>query len=199
MGQFSLTSTQFISNAALTSGGGLYYLGGRARIVNAVFAHNTVISDHSAAAIAVYSTGYVTLTNLTITDLGLNPQAAIKATGGNVSIFNTLITNHDIGILRTSGLMIEDYNLYFSNTLNLSNTLSTGFHNVYGDPRFVNQATGDYHLNSDSAAIDAGVNVGIFADLDGNPRPSKLGFDIGAYEFQYTGPIYKTYLPLTRK
>jgi predicted outer membrane repeat protein len=204
-GLFSLSSTQFISNAAVTNGGGLYYLGGRASIANTVFAHNTVISDQSAAAIAVYSTGNVTLTNLTITDPGLNPQAAIKATGANVSIggnvfiFNTLITNHAIGILRQSGLITEDYNLYFSNTLNLSNTTSSGVHNVFGDPRFVSQTTGDYHLNPDSAAVDTGVDMGIFTDLDGSPRPSKLWFDIGAYEFQYSGSIYKSYLPLIRK
>jgi len=51
------------------------------------------------------------------------------------------------------------------------------------DPKFVSADSLNFHLHSDSPAIDAGVNVGIPRDFDGNPRPIGSGYDIGAYEY----------------
>lgn len=57
---------------------------------------------------------------------------------------------------------------------------------VEGDPLFVNPAGGDFHLQSGSPAIDNASPTGAPAtDFDGLPRPSRAGYDIGAYEFQY--------------
>ncbi|MFZ2098013.1 MAG: choice-of-anchor Q domain-containing protein, partial [Anaerolineales bacterium] len=41
----------------------------------------------------------------------------------------------------------------------------------------------NYHIPEGSPAIDAGLDVGITTDLDGNLRPQGNGYDIGAYEF----------------
>ncbi len=38
---------------------------------------------------------------------------------------------------------------------------------VYGDPRFVDPAHDDYHLAFGSAAIDHGVDTGVYTDLAG--------------------------------
>jgi hypothetical protein len=51
------------------------------------------------------------------------------------------------------------------------------------DPLLIDPARDNYHINTGSPAIDAGLNVGITTDLDGNPRPQGNGYDIGAYEF----------------
>jgi hypothetical protein len=53
-----------------------------------------------------------------------------------------------------------------------------------GNPSFVNPGGADFHLNSGSQAMDAGVNLSsIFTtDLSGNPRPTGAGWDMGAYE-----------------
>jgi len=61
------------------------------------------------------------------------------------------------------------------------------------NPLFVNPASGDFHLQPNSPAIDAGVAVTIVTDdYDGNPRPQGAGYDIGAYEL----PAFrKTALP----
>lgn len=48
-----------------------------------------------------------------------------------------------------------------------------------GNPRL--DAT--QHLQAGSVAIDAGVNAGVFDDVDGDRRPFGVGFDIGADEF----------------
>ena len=59
--------------------------------------------------------------------------------------------------------------------------LATG--SINADPRLVNAAQGDAHLEADSPAIDAGVTITApAADLDGNPRPQGAGNAIGAYE-----------------
>ena len=78
-------------------------------------------------------------------------------------------------------------------TLNYSCTTPDpgGIGNIINDPRFVNAAAGDYHLQPISPCINAGTNqdwmIGA-TDLDGNPRIDASGrVDMGAYEYQ--GPI----------
>jgi predicted outer membrane repeat protein len=200
VGPLNVTNTQFVNNSAVFDGGGLYFSGsGGARIVNSLFAHNTTNSD--GAALFFYSTGgRVDLLHNTVADHALNPKQAIFAQSGSIGITNTIIANHAIGLERWSGATVyEDYNLFYGNTINLSGTIGSGGHHPVGSPSFVDPAHHDYHLSFASAAVDVGVNAGVFTDLDGNPRPVKLGFDIGAYENQYTGPIHYVYLPLVRR
>jgi len=66
-------------------------------------------------------------------------------------------------------------------------------HNLFSetDPKFVDASGGDFHLQSDSPAIDAGFDFsGFFTDdYDGNTRPvdgdsnGSAEFDIGAFEY----------------
>jgi len=57
-----------------------------------------------------------------------------------------------------------------------------GSENLFAAPGFEN--TVDYHLSDTSPCIDAGVEVELDTDLEGNPRPAGEGYDIGAYEYQ---------------
>ena len=69
-----------------------------------------------------------------------------------------------------------------------SGTMLSG--NLIGNqynPKFVNAATNDFHLQLGSHAIDAGVTVSeVTTDHDGKPRSKGVAPDIGAYEFQTT-------------
>jgi Ca2+-binding RTX toxin-like protein len=54
---------------------------------------------------------------------------------------------------------------------------------------FANPGANDYHLLAGSPAVDAGLaslagHAAPAVDLDGNPRPSGNGYDVGAYELQ---------------
>jgi hypothetical protein len=50
-------------------------------------------------------------------------------------------------------------------------------------PGFVNPSTGDYHLASNSPAVDGlTFSAGVSVDLEGNSRPLGAGYDYGCYE-----------------
>ncbi len=106
--------------------------------------------------------------------------------GNNSSIFiaraSTLIAEHNLFYMpRTDFVLSHGEKIYTSSNIN-----QLGSGNIYGDPLFISPAwgtEGDYHLNSGSAAIDAGTSTGAPSiDLDGKTRPQGNGIDIGAYE-----------------
>ncbi|MBI5116566.1 right-handed parallel beta-helix repeat-containing protein, partial [Candidatus Poribacteria bacterium] len=73
-------------------------------------------------------------------------------------------------------------------------TLTWGSGNIGGDPRFAAPGhwngdvwvDGDYHLNFDSPCIDAGSDVGVDSDIDGDDRPEGAGYDMGSDEYVAT-------------
>jgi len=69
-------------------------------------------------------------------------------------------------------------NCYFAN--DWSPPAETG--PVLADPLFVNYAGNDFHLQSSSPNINAGFNVSLTQDLDGNAVPQGGVPDIGAFE-----------------
>lgn len=115
------------------------------------------------------------------TEMGIGFDGSVPA----VEIRNNIFSQNVRQIEGQFGSVI-DYNLF------------DGPSNVYGnnsiqaDPKFVNPGS-DFRLQDVSPAVDAGTNVGIMMDLDGNPRPQGTGYDIGAYE--YTGGWQSTATP----
>jgi len=65
---------------------------------------------------------------------------------------------------------------------NISNaTLING--NFDADPQFLDAATRDLHIAQTSPCVDSGLNQTLaFRDIDGEPRPTGLGVDVGADE-----------------
>lgn len=60
---------------------------------------------------------------------------------------------------------------------------------IFAEPMFVDAAGHDFHLQSTSTAINAGVALfHLSDDFDGNTRPQGAGYDIGAYEYAAVGP-----------
>lgn len=57
----------------------------------------------------------------------------------------------------------------------------TGEGNIDAAPKLIEY--GGYHLGPDSPCIDAGMDAGIYDDIDGQARPWGAGFDMGADEF----------------
>jgi len=186
-----VNDTQFIHNTA-SQGGGLYHSNsGNARIVNTLFAGNIATST-LGAAMMLASPSRVEVIQTTIASPIAIGGSAIHVLIGTVSVTNTIIANHTIGISNTAGTVNQDYNLFFSNGSNTAGAVSGGVHSAAGDPKFLNAASDDYHLGPGSAAIDAGANAGVTTDFDGEARPQGSGFDIGFDE----SALHDIFLPL---
>jgi hypothetical protein len=78
-------------------------------------------------------------------------------------------------------------------------TYIDGAFNINADPLFVNAASGNYHLSSASACIDAGTDAGApLADFEGDIRPvdgdgdAVATTDIGADEYE-VAPVLSVY------
>jgi hypothetical protein len=127
-----------------------------------------------------------------------DPVAGDTANVIKNNIFYSTTVNHIIGV--SAGVVAGtpptiDYNIYWMGsggetryqwgatdyTFTNWKTQSSGDANSKeADPQFI--STANFHLLSSSPAINAGVNVSLTADYDGNGL--KGAVDIGAYEYQ---------------
>ncbi|HNT23708.1 MAG TPA: right-handed parallel beta-helix repeat-containing protein [Anaerolineales bacterium] len=121
--------------------------------------------------------------------------------GSTVELANTILVSHTVGISVTAGSTATlEATLWGSG--DWANDLDWGGEgviettsNLWEEPGFVDPGSRNYHINSASKAIDAGVNADVMVDIDGQARPAGSGYDIGADEFV----IQRLFLPLVRK
>lgn len=183
--------SQFLSNLAGTGGGGIYQAAGDGRIVNSLFANNLSLS-YAGSALYLSPAGTVQILFTTIGASSLTNGDAVRLNSGNLTFVDNIVTNHSIGLDRFGGSVVEDYNLFYANSLNKFGAMSGGTHDVFGNPLFVNPGANGYHLQVGSAAIDAGTDAGVYEDIDGETRPQNVSFDIGFDELH----IWRMDLPL---
>lgn len=172
-----MTNNLVVDNQAEQAGGGLYLLDSAPHLLHSTLARNGG-GDGSGIHIAEGDLPWLT-----------------------VSLTNTILVSHSVGITVISGCTVTlEATLWGSGTwANAADwagegAIFTGTVNLWEAPRFTNPDSGDYHIGLGSAAIDAGVNAGVTVDLDGEPRPIGLGYDIGADEFSRAAGLL--YLPL---
>lgn len=150
-------------------------------IENCLFYNNT--SNYYGGAIEIQTNGMNKIINCTI----VNNNASSRGGGiyirwdGVVEVTNTIIW----GNTASSGPQI----LVDTGTLSVTNSDIqggwTGVGNINATPLFSDSANFNFRLDAGSSCIDTGTDIGAPAtDLDGNPRPAGLGYDMGAYEYQ---------------
>lgn len=199
-GTVIMTATQLVSNTALNAGGGAILTSSDAnpgRLVNNLLAGNRSSGDGHDLVISLAAGSTILLHN-TFADSEPVPGAALMVAAGTVGVTDTVFANQSTAIKVTGGAVFQDYNLFFDNGTNTSGAVSGG-HSFVGNPAFADPAHADYHLTAASAAINAGANVGVTTDFEGDPRPSGGGFDIGFDEFLGPFTFYRNFLPLAQR
>ncbi|TGO01887.1 hypothetical protein PN36_34830, partial [Candidatus Thiomargarita nelsonii] len=171
----NITNSTFSNNSASENGGAVYC---SATIINSTFTQNIA---ENGGAIFCEKSGKSTIVNSTIVN---NNGGGFYGKG---TILNTIFAQNKAGeeandITPFNGDLHVDYTL----VNNISGALDLGTHIIMGEPRFVDAENGDFHLRSDSPAIDVGDDsvVEVEVDLDGNPRIVGGAIDLGAFERQ---------------
>ncbi len=109
---------------------------------------------------------------------------AVAAGTGHITMQNCIIADHAQGlIVQSPGHAWLAGTLWWHNSTDYSGAVTVSAPDLHADPQFADPGCGDFHLKPTSPAIDAGVNVGVIIDIDGDPRPMAAGYDIGADEY----------------
>ncbi len=197
IGNTIISNTATLSPTAIGEGGGVWVqYGSSFTLTNNVVAGNHANTQGSGLGFRGKSDYPASgcLLHTTIADNGGSGQGVYVGATTTLILTNTIIAGHSVGITATAGSTVTlDHTLWYSNGTNTSGAgVITSAHAITDDPAFVAPAVWDYHLGSDSAAIDAGVNVGVATDIDGDPRPKLTGYDIGADEFALPFQVIQT-------
>ncbi len=207
-GSATLTGNTISNNTALFASGGvdISFCG------NVVLRGNTISGNGARYADGMYADGSnATLDNNLIADnegegvyvrggsslllrhntLARNAGAGVYLDGNSTAVLtNTILVSHTVGVSVTAGSKATlEATLWgsgvWANGMDWGGggTVITGNIDVRAEPGFVNPDGGDYHLRSDSAAVDAGVDAGVTTDIDGQSRPYGDDYDIGADEY----------------
>jgi len=113
---------------------------------------------------------------------------SVTVPGVTITLVNNIVVSHNVGITATPGAtLIVSYTLLWGNG---SDPISgTGV--LTTSPLFAAPAQQDYHLLPGSPAVDAGIDVGVTGDVDGDHRPIGAFPDVGADEVRF-----RVFLPL---
>ena len=192
----------FYRNWCSSAGGAMHIgIGSVATVKNNIVAQNE--SNGLADGIVVDGWIHCVLSHNTFAGgpSGTDGEAIyVRIDDTTAELWNNIIVSHTYGI-RTNGnvTVTADHNLFYGNekdTYEVSGIL-TSTNEITGQaPLFVDPEIFDYHVISGSPAIDAGVDVGVGRDIDGDPRPIGGGFDIGADEVVIIELTHFAYLPL---
>ena len=156
---------------------------------------NNVFNDIWAYGIGLLAVGDVDIYNNTFYDM-VHFVARFIGPIGNIVIKNNIMANsHGDGVCiiyenMELEVIDENYNLVY----NWNFGSGPGWFTNWGDgsiigntdaknPDFVDAGGEDFQLQSSSPAINAGVDVEVVLDIEGNVRPQGSGYDIGAYEY----------------
>jgi len=180
----TLSRNTLLSNVASHHGGGLYLQRSDATLVNNVVADNR--ADTAGSGLYVWQSS-PRLLHTTIARNAGGDGSGIHITGdegrwSSVTLTNTILASHTVAITVTAGNTATlNTTLWHANTIPWNGNV-THVNDHSGDPAFVDPTAGNYHIQSASAAADVGVDAGVAVDIDGQPRPQGLWYDIGADE-----------------
>jgi hypothetical protein len=146
---------------------------------NLAFIRNTAAGNGGAVNFHRYANTITPWQQVTFTNNRDKNGAMVYVVMGRMRLYNAIFYNAPIGVKINSGPVILDHSLAYSVTLPTQGTSVTLSNTVSGDPAL---SADGYHLTSGSAAVDAGVDLSVHTDIDGDARPLGNGPDLGADE-----------------
>jgi hypothetical protein len=185
-GHTEIRNTMVVDNDNAAVNGDIIGIGGEPTTTPTVEMINLLVAGNRSARPTVNGSspnGSIMLMNVTVTD-NTSPQFPVLAGNGNWTVTNSVVWGNT-----TPGDMLGlgTFSVSYSNI----EGGWTGTGNIEADPRFVDDASGDYHPGVGSPCIDQGTTVGAPThDIEGTPRDAAP--DMGAYE--WTG--FRVFLPL---
>lgn len=158
---------------------------------NGILTNNVIADNHAAAGTSGLhvsgSSAHLLHTTIARNTGGAGTAVHIASDGSirsTVLMSNTIIASHTVAVTITEGsTLLVNGILWHETPVTISHaaTATVEIQNQHaGNPDF---GTDGYHLRPASAAIDAGLDAGVYIDIDGDIRPQGAGFDLGADEF----------------
>ncbi len=173
-GHLALRNSVIRNNQSGREGGGVYLNNSTSELVNCMIVNNKANSGGGVYA----ESSTLRVKNSLLTRNEANSGSAINGWSSDEYITNSIIWGN-------SG--DEPLPYIYNVTYSIANKSGTGNSNV--DPLFVDAENGNYRLQPNSPAINAGTNKAIpddvRCDLDGIGRVSWATVDMGPYEASY--------------
>jgi uncharacterized repeat protein (TIGR01451 family) len=149
--------------------GGVFYAA-QSSISNSVFYANTALVNGGV----IYSNSNNLFMNCTFVSNNAGTAPVLFRAAGTPYITNSIVYGSPVPFGPSTVPVV---------TYTRLDAAYAGQGNITTDPRFVDLAATDFHLQYDSPCIDVGTNSGApLEDYDGAVRPQGAGIDIGAYE-----------------
>lgn len=148
---------------------------------------------HGTGAQGVYTKNDTVLNMIHCTVSGTGSDG-LRYKGRTTLINNIFSGLNGYGIYAEGGVLTAQNNLVHNARSGASRNFGAPL--LAGDPRFADAEAGDFTLDDDSPAIDAGVDAGKFTTVDrlGVSRPVGLGWDLGAFESRALAAVGLPYL-----
>jgi len=190
---FVADKARFYGNHA-QQGGTLYMRNDDSNRAGYLRMTNSILADSVATqgAQIYYANANTTddshLYHVTLANNGLNNSQALYVEKGPLTLSNNVLAYHNVGIANAGAQEVtENSNLFFGNNTDFTGNIGGNINSQSADPKFIDAATRNYHIASDSGARDQGfANLGIVDDIDNDPRDANP--DLGADEYVTTPP-----------
>ena len=206
-----IKACRFTDNTAGGDGGAIYNHRSSPSITNCAFVRNT--AGGLGGAVANHTESAPEIIHVTMADNEADTGGAVGSRReGRTLISHSILWNNratngsNVYLERDTQITIEYSNIeaaQLSISAESEPALTWGPGNLDANPLFSGPLQDDYHLSPDSPCVDSGdpnfVADREARDLDGRPRLFGKAVDMGSYEYQGLGPVYRFWSPAGSK